>query len=227
MDQIHSSSLDWALTHITRFGDTDLFPLPLEFSAIRHAWSWLRPSLESTDLKKYRTRARTRMLVPKPGGGFRVATQLDPLDAIVYAALVYEAAPRIEAGRIPRSRSIVFSYRVEADSKGQLFAIDGGWADYQAKSTELASSDEFKYVLLADLADFYNQIYHHRVSNALEAAGIPSERSQNVEAFLSSLTAKQSRGLPVGPSASIVLAEASLTDVDDFLPGWECRSFGS
>lgn len=48
-------------------------------------------------------------------------------------------------------------------------------------------------------------------------ANVTTERSKNGERFLSQLTSKQSQGLPVGPFSSIILAEACLIDVDNFL----------
>src|SRR5439155_691411 len=84
-------------------------------------------------------------------------------------------------------------------------------------STELAQ--QYSHVLVADIADFYNQISRHRLRNALETAGVQPDRAANTENMLSQITTKQSRGIPVGPYASIVLAEASLHDVDLFLVG--------
>jgi hypothetical protein len=216
-DTLTSDALDWALTHITRFGDTDIFPAPFEFDCIKHAWSWLKPELEKIDLTGYRTRSTRRLLVPKPGGGFRVATQLDPIDAVIYAAISYEAAPQIEASRVPRERRIACSYRVELDPKGRLFTAESGWPEYHSHSKDLGETGLYTHVLVADIADFYNQIYSHRVQSALELANLPTVRANNVERFLLSLTAKQSRGVPVGPSASILFAEASLMDIDNFL----------
>lgn len=216
-DTLSPDALDWALTHLTKFGDTDIFPVPFEFACIKNAWAWLKPELEKVDLTEYRTRSTRRFLVPKPGGGFRVATQLDPIDAIIYAAISYEAAPQIEASRVPRARRIACSYRVELDPQGRLFTAESGWPEYHGHSKDLAESGLYSHVLVADIADFYNQIYSHRVQSALELANIPSLRANNVERFLLSLTAKQSRGVPVGPFASILLAEATLTDVDTFL----------
>ena len=114
-DTLSSDSLGWALTHILRFGDTDIFPVPFEFKSVKHCWSLIKPALEELDLTDYRTRGTRRMLVPKPGAGFRVVTQLDPIDAIIYAALSYEAAPGVENSRIPRDRRIACSYRGEDD----------------------------------------------------------------------------------------------------------------
>lgn len=87
-DNLRPESLEWALTHIMKFGDTDIFPVPFEFSCIKGAWSWLLPELQKIDLTDYQTRGTRRMLVPKANGGFRVATQLDPLDAINIARLL-------------------------------------------------------------------------------------------------------------------------------------------
>jgi hypothetical protein len=216
-DTLSSDSLEWALTHISKFGDTDIFPVPFEFKSIRHGCNRIKSELEKSDLTTYRTRGSRRLLVPKPGGGFRVVTQLDPIDAIIYAAIAYEAAPGIENNRVPRDRAIACSYRLDLNPKGQLFASETGWPDFHVHSKHLADKGFYSHVLLADIADFYNQIYSHRVQSALEAANASPARANNVERFLLSLTAKQSRGVPVGPSGSILLAEAVLTDVDNFL----------
>ena len=216
-DKVSSNALEWGLTHIQRFGDTDIFPVPFEFKCIKSAWNTVGPRLAGIDLSTYRTCGPKRMLVPKPSGGFRVATQLDPIDAIIYAALAYESAAQIEANRVPASRHVACSYHVDITPDGRLFSPEDGWPEFHSKSEEYAKSGEFTHVLVADIADFYSQIYTHRVQSALEAANVPTDRSENIEHFLLSLTAKQTRGVPVGPSASVLLAEAVLSDVDSFL----------
>jgi len=217
VDNLKPESLEWALTHILKFGDTDIFPVPFEFSCIKAGWSWLLPELQKVDLTDYRTRGTRRMLVPKANGGFRVATQLDPIDAIIYAALSYESAPLIEARRIPAAQSVACSYRVDIDPTGRLFASESGWPEYHTRSETLSKSGRYSHILVADIADFYNQIYTHRVQSALEMSLVAPHRADNIEQFLLSLCAKQSRGVPVGPTASILFAESSLIDVDDFL----------
>lgn len=217
MDTLTLQSLEWALTHVRKFGDTDIFPIPFEFDAIRHSWGWLRDEIVALDLAQYHVRPHRRTLVPKPDGGFRVAVQLDPIDTLVFTGLVYEVAEAIEQSRVSAEQRIACSYRVRLDPTGSFFGADNGWRDFHAHSTELATSSLYTHVLIADLADFYNQTNHHRIENALESAGISEERAKNIEGFLSSLAAKQSRGVPVGPYASIVLAEACLNDVDAFL----------
>src|SRR5258708_38036386 len=105
-DTLSSDSLGWALTHILRFGDTDIFPVPFEFKSVKHCWSLIKPALEELDLTDYRTPGTRRMLVPKPGAGFRAVTQLDPIDSIIDAALSYDAEPGVENRRIPRGRRV-------------------------------------------------------------------------------------------------------------------------
>jgi len=86
-DYLSPTSLDWALAHIRKFGDTDIFPVPFEIKPIADRWQEIRKHLEQIDLSAYSVQAAQRVLMPKSRVGFRVATQLDPIDSIVYAAL--------------------------------------------------------------------------------------------------------------------------------------------
>lgn len=217
-DTLAPNSLDWARAHITKFGDTDVFPVPFEFESLWSNWVTARDALAAQDLSSVPNRGSRTILVPKPRGGFRVATQLDPLDSLTYAAMGYEAAPKIEASRVPSNRRIACSYRLAPTAAGELFVSNAdGWTDFQGQSRTLAGHRACTHVAIADISDFYNQIYHHRLHNSLETALVPEPRPKNLEAFLGRVTAKQSRGIPVGPAASILFAESCLNDVDQYL----------
>ena len=219
-DTVHSTSLDWALEHLLKYGDSDLLPVPFEYRVIKSQWKDLLPILTASDLAAFSPAAHEHFMVPKPEGAFRVATRLDPLDALLYTAAVGEIAESIETARAPKN--VACAYRIELSKDGGLFANARGWGVWNETSLALASRWGTKYVATADISDFYSQVGHHRVCNALELAGVPSERSHSIEAVLGHWSAKQSRGLPVGPHASIILAEACLTDVDQHLKneGW-------
>ena len=212
-DLIQDASLDWSLTHIEKQGDTNLFPVPFEYAAIRHNWAEVKSELLSRDLSSYSINAAQRMLAPKPKMLFRAIHQLDPLDCLMFTAVVYEAARSIERHRVTASARTACSYRVAISPDGNFFSNGTGWADFHERSKELAQSGAFSHIVLADIADFYNQAYHHRIENALKSASVDEGRAKNIEAFLMQLTARQSRGLPVGPYASIILAEACLNGV--------------
>src|SRR5256885_5966284 len=105
-DQLGPTSLDWASSHINKFGDTDVFPRPFEFDAIRHSWNLVKDELAKANLAEYRIRPSRQILVPKSRTGYRAAVALDPLDSLVYAALIYEFAEKIEKYRVPTKRGI-------------------------------------------------------------------------------------------------------------------------
>ncbi len=216
-DALSDSSLEWALKNVRRFGDTDIFPVPFEYQCIAADWPSLKPYLQTVSLSNWTTRALFRTLVPKHHGGFRVATQLDPLDSLIYCSIIHEAAEDIEKSRVSSERAC--SYRLAPAADGTLFSSqEGGWSDFQIHSRRLVADKSVTYVLTADLADFYSHASHHRIENALETANINRLRAGNVEALLGGLNANHhSRGIPVGPYPSIVLAEICLNDVDMFL----------
>jgi Reverse transcriptase (RNA-dependent DNA polymerase) len=64
--------------------------------------------------------------------------------------------------------------------------------------------------------DFYNQIYTHRIQNLIEEAGgtAYTAHGKAIEKFLLGLNTATSRGIPVGPAASIIVAELIASDID-------------
>lgn len=103
---LQDASLEWAHLHLNRFGDSDLVAPAIEYAAIDADWTTLRGTLSRVDLGTLETRALQHLLVPKPEGGYRIATRLDPIDAILYTAVVYECAKQIEKNRISRASKI-------------------------------------------------------------------------------------------------------------------------
>ncbi len=83
-------SLNWALEHILNYGDTDIFPEAFEFEAIKHDWQEVKAWIRSVDILVWNARPYRRCLAPKHRFGFRISTQLDPLDILVFTALVHE-----------------------------------------------------------------------------------------------------------------------------------------
>ena len=183
-DNLQPASLAWALAHVRRFGDTDIFPLPFEYECLAHDWKSVGSFLAGVDLTDYKIRPDSPVMVIKPGGGFRAATQLDPLDHLLYTAAIYEAAELIEKARVPADQRIACSYRVRLTPEGAFFPPDNGWEGFSLPMGELAKLEDISHVLCADISDFYNQLGQHRIQNAMELAAVQVERSKNVESFL-------------------------------------------
>ena len=196
-DFLKPESIDWAFKHICKFGDTDIFPVPFEYELISYNWSKVKAEIEKIDLTNYATRSFQLFFVLKQYGGYRPAIQLDPIDSIIYTALAYEAAPIIEKKRIPKKKKIACSYRLDIKKDGVLFQKNNGWDDFHNQSRKLALSKKYNFIVIADIADFYNHVSHHRIRNALEDAGISEIRAKNIENFFLNLTNSQSRGIPI------------------------------
>ncbi len=155
------------------------------------------------------------MTIAKPKAGFRVVHQLEPLDAIVYTALGCHIAEVVEAARMPVDSHIDCSYRFSI-ADGSYFSSGSGWTNFTNKTEEYAA--KYSHILVTDITDFYNQIYLHRLNNAIESSdAMMKPVADDIETFLSTLNSGSSQGVPVGPAASIVMSEAVLIDVDIFL----------
>lgn len=213
MYKLQETSLEWALLHLTNYYDSDFFPRLFEFEAIRRDWSNFKSFLLNLDIEEYAPKNPIISLALKPNANYRIVHQLDPIDSIIFTALLYENSSEIEAYRIPESRKIACSYRIKPDIKGSFFEAGNiGYLDFISKAEELTTEHENGIVLICDIVDFYNQIYLHRVNNVLSEAG--SKSSSIIERFLSGLNTNISRGIPVGPAPSILIAEAIMGDID-------------
>lgn len=205
-------ALEFAKHHIDAFYDTDFFPKPFEFHALWHSWTDVKSYLLATKLGAVSSDQPKVMAWHKARGGYRVVHQLDPIDAIVYTALTYLIADKVESSRM--GPDVSCAYRIEITTNS-FFSKGSGFDIYRKNCERLAK--KYQYVLTTDISDFYNQIYLHRVRNALEEIGAESNLAREIESFLLKLNNKASQGLPIGPAASVILAEAALIDVDQFI----------
>ncbi len=220
MPKLSPDSLDWALLHAELLGDTDIFPTPFEFYAIRHDWERIRKELSTTDFSNWVVHPHRDCLSPKSIHGFRIATQLDPLDWLVFTALVYEIGTQLEAFRLSVTDEVVFSWRFDPQPDGTMYSRKAGFASFRQKSKELCDATPEGYVVVSDIADFYPRLNHHRLENALNLAA--STHPQHIKALMKLLGGwreRQSFGLPVGPSASRLLAEVAIHDIDELMLG--------
>ena len=84
---VSTAALDWALKHVEEFGDTVFLPRAFEYEAIRSNWNDVR-RLISQDLREWKARPFRRFLARKSAYSFRFVTQLDPLEYLLFTALV-------------------------------------------------------------------------------------------------------------------------------------------
>ncbi|RJG21164.1 Retron-type reverse transcriptase [Paenibacillus thiaminolyticus] len=206
-------SINWAIDFIQNHSDGDLFPRILEINAISSYIDDFVALIEGKDLTQFTPGACRRFIVPKDEISYRQATQLDPQDSIILTSIIHQFGSGIEARRL--HNNIVYSYRFSPDISHGLYSSKTAWNDFWKTAYE--KSRTYEFVLYCDIADYYNQIYHHIVENQLHESGFPNQETKWIIKLLNSTTANVSRGIPIGPHAVHLLAEAAMIPIDNSL----------
>ncbi|MEM7578453.1 MAG: RNA-directed DNA polymerase [Mastigocoleus sp.] len=205
-------SIHWAINFLHSHSDGDLFPKILEIDAIYEIADEFVKQVENKDLSSFPPGSCRRFIVPKDEIAYRQATQLDPQDSIILSALIYQYGQHIENRRLSSKK--VFSYRFKPDKLG-LYVNQTSWNDFW--DFAYIKSQQYSHVLYCDIADFYNQIYHHVIENQLIASRFPNQAIKWIISLLESTTAGVSRGVPVGPHAIHLIAESAMIPIDNSL----------
>lgn len=210
-----------AVQNIATFGDTDVFPFPIErhifFDKQAETLDLLQDIHQSFNdfLSKYPPIFENHLAVVGYTG-FRSATQIDPLWNAYLLGLTLSIGEEIEKQRIPVQEKRVFSYRfcLDEDEK-TVFSPNIGWPEFQQTSVERVQ--DCSHVLICDIANFYPRIYHHRLENALKRATNNTETIRRIMALLKETSKGYSFGLPIGGPAARLLSELLLNRTDRLL----------
>lgn len=216
-------SLDWALNHAKNYGDTVFFPEAFEYLAIEQDWANIKQWLKKQDLREWKRGPYRRFLALKQSYSYRFITQLDPLEYLVFTALLYSIGPQLEAIRIPKDQEIVFSWRFKAEPNGRMYDPLFKWVNFNNKCLELARKKEHSWVIMADIADFFSKIYFHPLEQAVAMATSKSDKAYCLLQMIKNWNEKVSYGLPVGLAGSRIIAEATIDDVDKMLLGMDYK----
>jgi hypothetical protein len=214
------AAIQRALKNIAAHGDTDIFPFPFERYLIMEDRDTCEELLTAVH-RDFETSLATHppltieALSPVGYNGFRRATLIEPFWNAYYLALVISIAADIEKVRIPLAEESVFSYRFKWDEASDSLFSNSTWNDYRRNALERSKSAEF--VVLADIADFYPRVNHHRLENALGRLNLRSDIPSRILKLLTIFSETESYGLPVGGPASRTLAELALNDTDRHL----------
>ncbi|MGG1673770.1 RNA-directed DNA polymerase [Paenibacillus sp. NRS-1783] len=218
MLKLKEESLNWSLKHINKYGDSYVFPKLFEFEAINENWDDVKKHLLTIDVYSNGVRPYRTTITPKSSVGFRICTQLDPLDSIVYNALIYEIYEEIENKRIPSAHDVVYSFRLNPESDGILFDPEYNWKKFEDKTRELLESEEYSYVVMTDITDFYPSIYLHNIETHLRECVRLSGKNAHAETLINIIKAmhisQTHKGLPIGPQFSRPIAELILNEID-------------
>lgn len=145
--------------------------------------------------------------IPKRRGGVRILTRLTPKDAMAYALAVGLVAPAIERSLDPG----VFTGRTLA--AGRRDRITVARARWRAAIVRALRPGTF--VIAGDVMDCYASIGADSVTTGLGAAGADPAAAAGVLRALRGIEAVGTRGLPVGPPPSALVANAVLAVADE------------
>ena len=210
---LHPDSIQWAINFLANHSDGDIFPRIPEIAAVDSHAQQLAATLSQKGLNNLGPLPCRRFLIPKDDLSYRQATQLHPQDSILFTAIIYQFGQGIEARRLPTDK--VFSYRFDPSTNHGLYRADRLWNEFW--ETAYVMSEQYPYILYCDIADFYNQIYHHTVENQLIDSQFPNQAIKWIIELLESTTAGVSRGIPVCPHAVHLIAECTLIPIDNSL----------
>ncbi|MBD8638953.1 RNA-directed DNA polymerase [Sphingomonas sp. CFBP 13733] len=216
MLEAHSAAR--AILHLAAMGDTDIFPPPFEFTFYAEESEKISTRIGLIDAASYKPKSCFEALTPKSALSFRIAHQLYPADTLLYTAAVIQIAPSIEAIRLPSTEG-PFSYRFIDDATNPKLFSDSSsfhdWLSYQRDTLHDPNPfSDVKYVIETDISDFYARVYFHRIEHVLDDCGASNSVRKIIEGIIKFSRARQSHGLPVGTSASRLLAEGLLNDTD-------------
>ena len=220
---VEKDYLDFAIDNISRFGDTDIFPFPAENALFFDKKEDVKKLLNEIDkdfdkyIEDYPVEKHSSC-IPVGIGGYRWATQIDPIWNAYFLYLVLLIHGDIERNRIGIDKNIVHSYRTNLGNEyPKIFDTNFHWRSFMDQSMEFAEAEKVKFVIKFDISDFYTRIYHHRLENLLSRATSNTNAVKRIMTILKSLSSNASYGLPIGGNASRILAELLLTSIDNYL----------
>jgi hypothetical protein len=218
MPTIAPVTITWSIDHLLTHGDTDIFPYPLEFRFIADRKAEIAVELARQEIGNYRPMSALESLVPKSRYNFRVAHQLFPIDCVLLTSAIHVIGDELERSRLLPDQG-PFSYRYLPSENFVMFAENCRYGDWlRAQYLRLPfANDEFTHIVEADISEFYQRIYHHRLENTLLVATSNKPVARFLKQFISDVRARQSFGIPVGGNASRLLAELLLNDTDHAL----------
>jgi len=151
-------------------------------------------------------------VAPKPGGGVRHLVALERPDDMAFARSVARAAPAIRAALGQES----FANRVATWDGTRGPGLEPWTLARQRWAGAVRRLGvEARFAVVTDAHECYGSIAPAAMVDRLRALGVPEACVQEIGSWLRVFRDAGVEGLPVGPEASAVLADAVLSAGDD------------
>ena len=211
--------------------DVDIFNKPFEIEyllnednrsvAINTITTAIVSALSNDSFSELKVKKIGHVLFPKKSlSDYRRCALIDVYDEIIYLTLVLYIVKAIEKNRISKKNNIVFSYRFKKNEKisGLIFDPKYNYTAFRNQYLYERGQEDNNVMVSCDIANFYDRINIHRIESVLlSMLGVDQGITELINELLLFWSNRDSYGLPVGSNASRILAEALLTDVDNYL----------
>lgn len=189
---------------------------PFELAVQQHApGEWLGPIWTQLSAGDYVPRAASTFDVPKPHWHVRPAAMLSLEDTVVYSWLGLTLRPFISPLLEKSAGTVRFSHIGTGKGHAWFQPPFVGWNAFRERSLELCH--QFPYVLITDIAGYFENIEIGRLIIDLQALGAPKDAVTTLSKCLNKWADPRRRGIPQGYTPSDLLAELYLDAVDKHL----------
>jgi hypothetical protein len=154
---------------------------------------------------------------PKTGGLVRPGTRLGVADRVVYTAAVGACLKRIENVTRWSQKTVDFGTWLKPQNLNRrewLASPFAGWNAWRERSLTLLAQKQTEWVVVADVAGFFENVSIQRLISELQRLGCPKDVVQLLSLCLNHWAQADGRGLPQGVLASDVLAKLYLEGFD-------------
>ena len=194
-----------------------MLPHPIESVFLSEKKIEVVEELSKLDLNLFNPTQAIETIAPKSKLGFRIIHQLPLVETVLFTAAIVEIGSDLEKLKRPLAEFGPYAYRFVDDDSPSLFLADRTykkWLEWQRATIERNS---YSYIILTDIADFYQRIYFHRIENILDTATEKHGVTKFIKKLIKQIRSKQTHGIPVGGNASRLIAEVVLSDTDSAL----------
>ena len=153
----------------------DFLRLPVEISIFEaHYQENIKHLKESIEQGTYEVKNLRRIWVPKRGYFLRPGSIPHLEDRILFQAVVDKIAVELEAQLPPFEQQVVFSSRLAQDlqSKSMFRHPRNLWIDFQRKAVEYCEEPNTRFVLVSDIASYFENIDLRLLADTLTSSGI-------------------------------------------------------
>ena len=212
---IKPEDLDWkrAYRRVLQNSYSDFVPLRTEYWLLsKNCLEYINRAKELLQQDHYNPAPLSVIEVPKSDMTTRPAAIAELPDRLIYQALVDKVADIVE----PQLQAVVFSHRLVSDrSAATMFRdYDASYGAFIQKQKSICETNHFNYVVVADVASYYERIYHHKLVDLLIGLGSPEELVRTLGHLLREWNNGDSHGIPQGFWSSDYLGNVYLHQVD-------------